>query len=610
MTATIGSASAPTAGLPGPVAVRAVTQASVIRSEWVKFRSLRSTVILLILAVVLILAIGLATSSLTHALTHWRTMSAADRASFDPIGQSMRGVYFAGFTLSVLGVLVITGDYSSGMIRATLCAVPRRLPVLWAKAVVFAPVVFVLTLAASFTVFVSGETILARHGVGLGAPNALRVVFGAALFLTLMALLGMSFGFMTRSTAAGIGVVIGLTFVLPDSGGLVPRAWQPHIVPYLPMQAGQAVFTANPNGSLMLRPWPGFALFCGYAAVAIAGGALVLSRRDAGAFGGRSRPLRPRLRRRPVAHRGATAGGAWSPPRSAVLPAPVAVRPVTQMSVIRSEWIKLRSLRSTAVLLGLTVLHVVTSGIIIAAFTVWPNLTAADRAGFNPISKSLSGVHFAGFMVIVLGVLVITSEYSSGTIQSTLCAAPRRLPVLWAKAAVFAPVVFVVMLAASFGGFYVSQMYYGAHGLGVSIAAPGAVRGIFGAALFLAVMGLLGLGIGFLTRSTAGGLATAIGVTFVLQNVRTFLPASMIPTVVPYLPLQSGWATYMVPSEPFMLRPWAGFALFCGYAVVAIGLGAYALRQRDAGAYGGGGRRRATARRASARRATVGVTGR
>ncbi|HLH57980.1 MAG TPA: ABC transporter permease, partial [Streptosporangiaceae bacterium] len=240
MTAITPSPSAATTGSPGRVPAGPVTQGCVIRSEWIKLRSLRSTVALLVLAVALLISIGLVAA----AVTNWNTMDAAGRASFDPIGISTRGVYFAGFTLSVLGVLVIAGEYSTGAIRATLCAVPRRLPVLWAKIAVFAPLVFVLTLAGSFAAFLGSQAMLGSHGVSLAAPGATRAVLGAALFLTVMGLLGLAFGFLTRSTAGGIAAVIGLTFVLPDSGGLVPRQWQPRVVPYLPMQAGQAVFTA------------------------------------------------------------------------------------------------------------------------------------------------------------------------------------------------------------------------------------------------------------------------------------------------------------------------------------------------------------------------------
>jgi ABC-2 type transport system permease protein len=588
------SASALAAG-PGPVAVSPVTQLSVIRSEWIKLRSLRSTIILLALTAALQVAIGLIAASLTD----WKTMSAAGRVSFDPIGVSMRGVYFAGFTVSILGVLVITGEYSTGMIRATFGAVPRRIPVLWAKAAVFAAVVFALTLAASFAAFLGTQAILGPHGVSLDAPNALRVVFGSALFLTVMALLGLGLGFLTRSTAGGIAAVIALTFVLPDSGGVVPRRWQPYIVPYLPMQSGQAVFTTSPNPEIMLRPWTGFALFCGYAAIALAAAVFLLRRRDVGTYGGRLRVPRVRLRRRLGTDGSVTVPTAWSPPSSAVLPGAVTVGPVTQAGVIRSEWIKLRSLRSPAIVLALTMVHIMISGLIVASLTVWQNMSAADRANFDPISKSLSGVHFAGFIIIVLGVLVITGEYSAGTIRATLCAVPRRLPVLWAKAAVFAAVVFTLTLAASFAGFLISQVFYGAHGLGVSLAAPGAVRAVFGAALFLTAMGLLGLGIGFLTRSTAGGIATAVAFTFVVQNIRGILPPGWQPSLMPYLPLQAGWAVYMVPPEQYMLHPWRGFAVFCGYAAVAIAAGAFVLRRRDVGAYGGRRRRAAAARRAT-----------
>jgi ABC-2 type transport system permease protein len=591
MTATSSPAPPPAAASTRPAVAGPVTLPSVIRSEWIKLRSLRSTVILLALAVALMVATGL----IVAAITNWKTMSAAGQASFDPIGLSMRGVYFAGFTMAILGVLVVTGEYSTGMIRPTLCAVPRRLPVLWGKALVLAVAVFAINLVASFTAFLGAQAILAPHGVSLASPVALRSVFGAALFLTVMALLGVGFGFFTGNTAAGIAAVIGLTFVLPDSGGIVPAKWQPYIVPYLPMQSGQAIFTTTHDTRIMLPPWPGFALFCGYAAVAIAAAAIMLQRRDTGAFG---RGLRiPQLslpRRRAVARGQRTA--AWSPSAEAELPGLSAAGAVSLASVIRSEWIKLRSLRSTGFILGLAAAHIFTSGLIVAALTAWKSLSPVDRANFDPITKSLSGAHFAGFMIIVLGVLVITGEYASGTIGATFCAVPRRLPVLWAKAAVFAPLVFVTTLAALLAGFFASQWFYGSHGLGVSIAAPGALRAVFGAALFLTAIGLLGLGLGFLARSTAGGMAAAVAVTFVLQNVKLVIPAGWQPSVMPYLPLQAGWATYTVPPAPYMLPAWGGLAALCGYTAAAIAAAAVVLPRRDASAFGGRRRRRGLAR--------------
>jgi hypothetical protein len=169
--------SASHASMLSPVTVGPVTMAGAMKSEWIKFRSVRSLVTVCALTVAGIVIIGL----IAAADDGWNGMTAAQRASFDPIGQSLRGVRnFADLPVKVLGVLVITGEYTTGMIRASFCAVPRRLAVLWAKAGVFAPVVLILTLIASLAAFLGGQAVMGSHGVSLGAPDASRAVIGAA----------------------------------------------------------------------------------------------------------------------------------------------------------------------------------------------------------------------------------------------------------------------------------------------------------------------------------------------------------------------------------------------------------------------------------------------
>lgn len=260
----------------GELEVGPVTQAKVIRSEWIKLRSIRSTPIVSALTVVVMVALGV-----LLPYFGWRSASAAERAGgFDALGRSLAGVHLAVLTVGVLGVLVITGEYTSGMIRATLGAVPRRLPVLWAKMAVFAPLTFVVSLGAALVAFTAGQALIAPHGVSLGSPGALRAVFGVALFLTVMGLLGLALGFLTRSTAGGIAAVVGFTFVLQAIGAALPTSWQRSALPYFPLQAGEAIFTVH-RDEPMMHPWPGFALFCGYTALAIAAAAYTLRHRDA-----------------------------------------------------------------------------------------------------------------------------------------------------------------------------------------------------------------------------------------------------------------------------------------------------------------------------------------
>ena len=164
---------APTAPATGQQALR-VTQPRVLLSEWTKFRSLRSTMWTLLTAVVLTIGIGALFSAVTANQYH--TFSAADKASFNPITTSLNGILFSQLAIGVLGVLLISGEYSTGMIRSSLTAVPRRLPVLWAKLGVFAGVVFSVILVTSFVSFFLGQALLNSHhlGVSISAPDALR----------------------------------------------------------------------------------------------------------------------------------------------------------------------------------------------------------------------------------------------------------------------------------------------------------------------------------------------------------------------------------------------------------------------------------------------------
>src|SRR5882757_1229914 len=152
-----------------PTAARApalkVTQARVLLSEFTKFRSLRSTLYTLLAAVVLTIGIGALFSAVTASQYH--TFSAGDKAAFDPVSTSLTGISFAVVAFGVLGVLLMSGEYSTGMIRSSLTAVPRRLPVLWAKLAVFAGVIFSVSLAASFVSFFLGQALLSSHHLGV-----------------------------------------------------------------------------------------------------------------------------------------------------------------------------------------------------------------------------------------------------------------------------------------------------------------------------------------------------------------------------------------------------------------------------------------------------------
>jgi len=277
------SAATPPASSPAPRALGrgiGVTQWRVARSEWTKLWSLRSTRWALLISFIAMAGLGILISAVQMA--HWTHMRAHERASFNPVDVSLGGWHLAELAVGVLGVLFVTGEYSTGQIRSTFAAVPRRLPVLWAKAGVYAVVTFVLMLIASFVAFLVAQPILTQHHVetSLSSPHVLRAVIGAALFLTVTGLFGLSLGALVRNTAGGIATFAGLMFVLPGITAILPNSWGDSIDPYLPLSAGTDIMATRPDATA-LAPWTGFLLFAGYAVAALLLSAALLVRRDA-----------------------------------------------------------------------------------------------------------------------------------------------------------------------------------------------------------------------------------------------------------------------------------------------------------------------------------------
>ena len=270
----------PAAGRQAAPALK-VTQWRVLLSEFTKFRTVRSTVWTLLVAVVLMIGISALFSAVTASQYH--TFSPADRASFNPVSISLSGMMFAVVAFGVLGVLMISGEYSTGMIRSSLTAVPRRLPVLWGKLAVFAAVIFSISLVASLISFFLGQALLSSHhlGVSVAAPGVLRSIIGAALYGTVAGMIGVALGALFRNTAAGIATFAGVFFVIPPLTGLLPASISDHLSQYLPSYAGEALWGGARGVTNALSPWTGFAVLCGYAVVVIAAAALRLRRVDA-----------------------------------------------------------------------------------------------------------------------------------------------------------------------------------------------------------------------------------------------------------------------------------------------------------------------------------------
>lgn len=254
-----------------------VTQARVIRSEWIKFWSLRSTVVTLAVAVALLVGIGLLAASMVGS---GETGPGPDGPS-GPVDASLAGLTFAQLAFGTLGVLFMASEYSTGMIRSSLTAVPKRLPVLWGKITVFAGVVFALGLAASAIAFTGGQAIAGDGGASWSDPGVARAVIGSAVILTGSGIIGLALGALLRSTPAAISSLFGVMFLLSGIAGLLlPSSWGDDVVQFLPANAGNA-FTAVTQSSGALSPWAGLGVFAAYVVAVVAAGAWRLKRSDA-----------------------------------------------------------------------------------------------------------------------------------------------------------------------------------------------------------------------------------------------------------------------------------------------------------------------------------------
>ncbi len=257
-----------------------VTFARVTLAEWIKFRSLRSTWLTLALIVLFVIGLGAAFSAARAA--RWSHIDPVERATFDPTATSLGGVFLAQLAVGVLGVLLVTAEYASGTIRATFMAVPKRIPVLAAKIVVFAVTLLTVTVPSALIAFAVGQRILSSKHIQttLSAPHVTRAVVGAALYLTVVGLFGAALGWLLRQTAGAIATLFGLLLVLPILMHFLPSSWSDAAGKWLPGNAGQAVLTVRPEAH-SLGPWTGFAVLCAYVVAALVAAAALLLRRDA-----------------------------------------------------------------------------------------------------------------------------------------------------------------------------------------------------------------------------------------------------------------------------------------------------------------------------------------
>lgn len=252
--------------------------AGIVRSEARKLGTVRSTT----WALLAVVAFTVITAALLGALLPGH-LSAHQKAAIDSVRVSLGGLHLSQVAAGLLGVLAVTGEYSSGMIRATLAAVPQRRLLLTAKALVTAAAVAVTGTAACLAAYLVFQAFLPAGDAlrtTLAGPGVLRAVLGAGLYLTVLALLGFGLGAVLRSSAGAVAVLFGALFVPSLLAALLPSSWQDTIGPYLPMNAGDTLYTVRPEAH-MLGPWAGFGVFCLYATAALAAGFALIGRRDA-----------------------------------------------------------------------------------------------------------------------------------------------------------------------------------------------------------------------------------------------------------------------------------------------------------------------------------------
>ena len=257
-----------------------VTLASTVRSEWIKFRSVRSTIMGVL--VTFVLTIGLGALITTAIRGHWNTLDPVSKLTFDPVSTSLGGTLFAQFAVGVIGALFITSEYSSGSIRTTLAAVPNRIQLTMGKIIVLIASMLVVGEVVCFATFLMGQAIFS--GVvptdSLANGPVLRSVVLAGVYLTLLAVLGFSLGLILRQSAACISVFTSLLLIVPIVVFLLPQSWQDSYSKFEPSALGRAMMSTTPPRQ-MFGAWSALSILAIYVIVVFAVGITMLQRRDA-----------------------------------------------------------------------------------------------------------------------------------------------------------------------------------------------------------------------------------------------------------------------------------------------------------------------------------------
>jgi ABC-2 type transport system permease protein len=252
-----------------------------------------------------------------------------------------------------------------------------------------------------------------------------------------------------------------------------------------------------------------------------------------------------------------------------------------------SEFTKIRSVRSTywTLLVLLAVSIGIGAAITGGTAASWSHMAPSDRASFDPTQASVAGLYYLGQLVIVvLGAMTLTAEYSTEMIRTSLTAMPRRIIVYAAKAAVFAVVALVVTFATAFIAFFLGQSLLASTHDTATLSQPGVLRAVVGSALYVTVCGLFAFGVGAILRHTAGTITAVIGLLFVIPILAHLLPHTWYQDLERWLPDAAGRALSVTvgPQDPHLFSPWAQFGVFAAYTVAVLVVGAVLFRKRDA----------------------------
>lgn len=267
-----------------PPATRRAGLSGAMLSEWTKIRSVRST--LWSIAAMAGVAIGLnAIINYFGVTRRWASMTEPNQASIlhNPLSQILEGpMSVAQFAVAVIGVMAISSEYATGMIRSTLQAQPRRLTVFTAKFAVLGALMLVVGEVLSFAAYVVGKAVISAHvPVSLDDPGVLRAVIGAGLYITVLAWFSFAFGLILRHTAGAITTVLGLMLVISQLTQLLPGSWGAHINAWMPTNAGRLILEQRVDPTELLSAWQGLAVFAGWTALLLLLGAYMLRKRDA-----------------------------------------------------------------------------------------------------------------------------------------------------------------------------------------------------------------------------------------------------------------------------------------------------------------------------------------